>query len=200
MDRSYQYNSTALDQVEKPIIETSLRIGRLNDTIASGTPQADALVAPELLTVMAGGQGSGLRMTEAEIARIIGGRSKWETLKASIQKWSLDPESANSITADQRQQIRSLLKTANDKLLIKREIIDDARNSMIDAVSVDAHRRILSTTKSRITAVDTGDAGDTGGRGGGKIRFRSSDGQILEVDAARWADVLKRDPKAQRIN
>jgi len=34
-------------------------LGRLQDTLDQQSPQADALIAPELLTVMAGGQGSG---------------------------------------------------------------------------------------------------------------------------------------------
>jgi hypothetical protein len=60
------------------------RFGRLRDTLNQKSPQADALVAPELLTVIAGGQGSGLRMNEAEIARSVGGRSHLEDLKAAL--------------------------------------------------------------------------------------------------------------------
>ena len=36
---------------------------------------------------MAGGQGNGLRMNEAEISRIVGGRTNWESFKAKLGAW-----------------------------------------------------------------------------------------------------------------
>jgi hypothetical protein len=163
-DRSYQFTSKQLDDVSKPVSEAVARLGRLQDTLAQNTPQADALVAPELLTVMAGGQGSGLRMNEAEISRIVGGRSNWETLKAAINKWSLDPSKANSITPAQRQQIRSLVGVVANKLQAKRQILDDARQNLINSTSPDDHRRIMFDTRQKLTAIDS-QAGNAPGNG-----------------------------------
>src|SRR5206468_8059601 len=100
---------TNLAAWEKPVNERAERIGRLADTLNQGTTQAYALLAPELLTVMAGGQGSGLRMNEAEISRIIGGKSKWEQLRGRLQEWSTDPTKASNITPEQVRQIRGLV-------------------------------------------------------------------------------------------
>ena len=132
-DKSFQYNQGELDKLTNPISQLTMRMGRMQDTINQGSPQADALVGPELLTVMAGGQGSGLRMNEAEIARVVGGRSNWESLKANINKWQLDPSKANSITADQRQQIRALVKTVSDKLNSKQEILNQAAGDLVNS-------------------------------------------------------------------
>lgn len=161
-DRSFQYNNSALDKVATPIDQAQGRLGRLNDAIAQNSPQADALIAPELLSVMAGGAGSGLRMNEAEISRIVGGRSKWESLKAAINQWSTDPSKANSITPEQRQQIRALVKTVQDKLNAKQQIIDESRNSLIDADDPKEHRRIVSETKKQLDAIDAGEGGNAG--------------------------------------
>ena len=163
MDRSYQYNNSALDKVATPVDQAVQRLGRLNDAIAQNTPQADALVGPELLSVMAGGAGSGLRMNEAEISRIVGGRSKWETLKADINQWALDPKKANSITPEQRQQVRALTKTVQDKLNAKQRIIDDARNSLIGANDPTEHRRIVAESKKKLDAIDGGGSESGGG-------------------------------------
>jgi hypothetical protein len=157
-DRSYQATSAQLDRVQTPIDQTVQRLGRLQDTLNQNTPQADALVAPELLSVMAGGVGSGVRMNEAEIARIVGGRSKWETLKASINQWSLDPKSARSITPEQQQEIHALTQTVHDKLTAKQKILDDARQELIDSDDPKDHRRILADTHQKLTAVDNGEA------------------------------------------
>lgn len=161
LDRSYQFNSTQLEKLSQPIDAAVLRMGRLQDTLNQNTPQADALVAPELLTVMAGGQGSGLRMNEAEIARIVGGRSNWESLKAAVNKWSLDPKTANSITPAQRQQIRSLVAAVQQKLTAKQGILDQAHEDLINATDVSGHRRVVAGARSRMTAIDQGESGAT---------------------------------------
>lgn len=158
-DKSFQYNNTALDKVAAPLDQINQRMGRLQDTLSQNTPQADALVAPELLSVMSGGAGSGLRMNEAEISRIVGGRSNWESLKAAVNKWSLDPKEALSITPEQRKEIRALAKTVQDKLIQKEKIIDESRNALIDTDDPKEHRRIVADTKKKLDQIDSGEGG-----------------------------------------
>jgi hypothetical protein len=153
-DKSYQFASAQLDKMKVPIDTLVTRLGRLNDTIGQNTPQADALVGPELLTVMAGGAGSGLRMNEAEIARVVGGRSKWQDLEAAINKWRLDPKAARSVTPEQQQQIGALLKTVNDKVVAKQGILDDARQELIASDDPKEHRRIVADANKKLTEID----------------------------------------------
>jgi hypothetical protein len=169
LDRSYQFNSTQLEKLSQPVDDAVRRMGRLQDTLNQNSPQADALVAPELLTVMAGGQGSGLRMNEAEIARIVGGRSNWESLKAAVNKWSLDPKTANSITPAQRQQIRALVSTVQQRLTQKQSVLDSAHEDLINATDVSGHRRVVSGARSKMTAID---------QGGGQIQVTDPQGGI----------------------
>lgn len=157
-DKSYQLQSTRLDKLRQPVEQINQRIGRLNDTMSQKSPQADALVAPELLTIMAGGQGSGLRMNESEIARIVGGRSAWENLKASIQHWSTNPDAARSITADQDKQIRSLVGAVQQKLVKKQAILDGAEDSLLNSDDPKDHRKILAEARKQLDAIDAGGA------------------------------------------
>lgn len=150
--QSYQFHAAELDKLATPVTQIQERIQRLNDTLAQGTPQADALVAPELLTVMSGGQGSGLRMNEAEISRIVGGRSKWEDLKAAVNKWSLDPTKANSITPEQRQEIHNLAGTVTQRANEKLGIIMNARSALAGASGPEQHRVILADTTNKLGA------------------------------------------------
>ena len=156
LDKSYQYNQGRLDKIRAPIDTLATRFGRLQDTINQNSPQADALVAPELLSVMAGGQGSGLRMNEAEIARIVGGRSKWQDLQAAVNKWSTNPQSANSITPDQRAQIRALVSTVGQKITAKQAVISQGGDGLLDAPDVQTHRKILADVQNKLDAVDNG--------------------------------------------
>lgn len=188
-DRSYQFTSGQLDKAQTPIDLTVSRLGRLEDTINENTPQADALVAPELLTVMAGGQGSGLRMNEAEIARIVGGRSNWETLKASVNKWNLDPATAVSITPAQRQQVRSLFRAVQKKLLAKQSALNDARQRLIYSDDPTEHRRILANTRQSLSDIDA--------RSDAPIRYTEGE-NAWDIPKDEVPGFEKRHPNAKR--
>jgi hypothetical protein len=149
------------------------------ETINQNSPQADALIAPELLTVMAGGQGSGMRMNEAEIARIIGGRSKWESLKSSINQWSADPTKANSILPEQRNQIRSLIDAVNKKYQDRLDVVGDARYKLINATDPEEHKKIYGDLKKKLSSV--GGAKDESSPAQGKRTIKLADGtEIIE--------------------
>ena len=156
LDKSYQFNSTQLEKLEKPLDDLSQRIGRLKDTINQTTPQADALIAPEMLTVMAGGQGSGMRMNEAEISRIVGGRSNMESIKAALNKWQADPTKALSVTPEQRRQMKALVEQVDNKLTMKKQIIDQANQDMTGVNNVEGHRKIIADAKKKLTEIDSG--------------------------------------------
>jgi len=169
-DRSYEFNSKQLTALATPIDTAVSRLGRLQDTLAQNSPQADALIAPELLTVMAGGQGSGLRMNEAEISRIVGGRSNWQSLQAAANRWSLDPSTANSITPSQRQQIRALVREVSRKLTAKQKILSDAQQGLISVDDPKAHRQIIAGAKQQLNAIDSG--------GSGSFQVTAPDGSV----------------------
>lgn len=157
-DKNYQFESKRVDAFGKPIEDMAGRFGRLVDTVNQRTPQADALIAPELLTVMAGGQGSGLRMNEAEIARIVGGRTNAESLKAALNKWQLDPSKGLSVTEPQRQQIQALIQTVNTKLQQKLQVLDAARQALVNTDDPHEMKRITADTHKKLTDIDNGGA------------------------------------------
>jgi hypothetical protein len=158
-DKSYQFNTAQLDKVGQPIEQAIMRFGRLQDTVNQATPQADALIAPELLTVMAGGAGSGLRMNEAEISRIVGGRSNFESLKAALNKWQLDPSKALSITPAQRGQIRQLMGEVYGKLQQKQDVLDKAREDLVNESDPIEHRKIVTGARLKLSQIDMGQGG-----------------------------------------
>lgn len=154
-DRSYQFHSTRIDKLRAPIEQKMERISRLEDTLDQGTPQADALVAPELLSVMAGGQGSGLRMNEAEIARIVGGRDKWQDLKAKLDAYRLDPNKGFAITPEQRQQVRALFDAVKERTSKKMAAIDEESANLINTDDAHEHRKIYNRLQQRLNEADS---------------------------------------------
>jgi hypothetical protein len=162
-DKSYQFNVGELNTLGKPITDRVARLSTLQDTINQTTPQADALVAPELLTVMAGGAGSGLRLNESEIARIVGGRTNWESIKAAANKWQLNPSKGLSVTPAQRGQIRALIQAVQGKLQQKQGILDQAQQDLINSDDPKEHRRIVARARQQMTAIDQTQSGAESG-------------------------------------
>jgi hypothetical protein len=157
LDRSYNKEVSRMDSIAKPVLDRADRLQRLKISLDAQSPQADALIAPELLTAMAGGQGSGLRMNEAEIARIVGGRSKLESLKASLNQWSLDPSKALSITPDQRMQVRALVEKMSAKVDAKVAAVQRAHRGLIDAPDVNTQRNVSDALAKELSDIDTRD-------------------------------------------
>jgi hypothetical protein len=129
---------------------------------------------------MSGGQGSGLRMNEAEISRIVGGRSHWQDLQAAIQKWSTNPATANSITEDQRGQIRALADTVGNKLSQQLQTINEARNGLAGTNDPMQHRQILNQAQQKLAALNTPAQRGTG-NAPGTVKLQAPDGSVRYV-------------------
>ena len=153
LDKSYEFHTSKIAAIAKPIQDRLDRIDRLKTSLEQNDPQADALVAPELLTVMAGGQGSGLRMNEAEISRIVGGRNNWESLKSKAMAWQTDPKQPFLITPEQRVQVKALVDAMDSKLQAKQDAIGKAQSDLVDAQDVQTHRRIYSNLQNKLLDV-----------------------------------------------
>ena len=154
VEESYGRNTALIEKQRQPIDAQVQRLGRLNDTINQGNPQADSLIAPELLSVMAGGQGSGLRMNEAEISRIVGGRNQWQSLKAKLMAYQADPTKPFSFTDIQRQETRALLGVVTQKLNQKEDLLNSAQQTVATSQDPLEHRQAVSNLQQQLTAID----------------------------------------------
>lgn len=205
VDQSYNKSTSDLDKYGKPIDDGIARFARLRDTINQKSAQADSLIAPELLTVMAGGMGSGLRMNEAEIARVVGGRDKWESLKAKINQWK--PGGGLSVTDSQRDQINKLVKVVYQKLQQKRATLDDALDKLRNSEDVKEHRGIVSDARKSLTAIDEGNAPGGpltpppggGASAGDMVQVKLKDGRIGPVHRTRLQEFLNKNPGSSEV-
>ena len=104
----YKTAVTELDKAEAPFASHVSSLNDLDAALAARTPEADTLIGPLVLKSTISGQGTGFRMTRAEIENVVGGRSKWQSLQAAAQKWATNPKDALSITEEQRSELRDL--------------------------------------------------------------------------------------------
>jgi len=154
-DRGYQFNSTQLEKIRTPIDALSTRMSTLTQNTNFHTPQADALLAPEILSVVAGGSGSGLRMNQAELDRIMGGATKWTQLQTALNKWSTDPQHA-TFTDEQRNQMRQIVGAIQSKVTAQQTILEDGEQKLIDAKDRTEQRQVVANTRKLIDAVNNG--------------------------------------------
>ena len=127
---------------------------------------------------MAGGQGSGLRMNEAEISRIVGGRTHWEDLKAKIGAWQLDPSKGFALTPAQRQQVQALLNARVGRLRQQQQVLDDAGDQLIGATSPQQHRQIYNSAQKKLSVAMSDSVGSAAT---GTVRMRAPNGQEQDV-------------------
>lgn len=178
-DRSVLASQRELDLAGKPLLDQAARIAKLNDTLSQGNLQADSLVGPELLMAAAGGPG--FRMNEAEIARAVGGRTEWETLKAKLQKWNTDPNKARSLTPAQQGQIQKLVSTFAQRINDKQEILNSAYSTILGSENPRDHQRAVIDAKKALVASDLGPG--LAPAPGTMVKMKAPNGQVTEVAA-----------------
>ena len=143
LGQGYDYANNFINQKMQPLQQLSQRASRLASTLQQANPQADSLIAPELLSIAAGGPGSGLRMNEAEIERILGGATKWTQLQQNLNKWSIDPAKAQ-IPPDQRAQIQKLVNYIQSQARDQLNIGLNAQQKLITAKSLDDYHKTIT--------------------------------------------------------
>lgn len=155
-DKSYQFNSGQLEKERTPIEASMQKISGALTNLNLKSPQADALLAPQILSLTAGGAGSGLRMNEAEISRILGGRTAWETLQATLNKYSADPTHVQ-IPEAQRAQMQQIVQAAQQKGTLKQQILESGEGKLVNSDDPKDHRMTVTETKKLLDAVDRGE-------------------------------------------
>lgn len=169
LDRSYQSNVNELNKVHAPIAAQMDRFDKLLTTMRQQTPSSDALVAPELLSAVAGGQGSGVRITKGELDSLGGARSHWQSLQAALNKWQSDPSKALLLTPEQRADMGTLVSTLRGKAAQRITQINGARQQLIDAQDPTEHRNIMAGLQRDMNPTDDTAPPDTGGGGTGFV-------------------------------
>ncbi len=165
--QSYKLHNDELDKLGKPIDEVATKVGDLRDLIAtgdSGNPQAWANVPAKVLSLTAGGQGSGLRMSTALLDQELGGAGKWAQLQGAFQAWNPDPKNASKISDAQKAQFRAILNAAEKRVQARQDIVNQGRQDLIDAKDINGHRSVVLGTRNKLAAADRA----AGGQGGGQ--------------------------------
>jgi hypothetical protein len=112
------------------------RVDRAQKVLASPNFLADAIAAPEVLQIMAGGMGSGLRMTDAELNRVNAAQTKLDQIRGKLAKWDILPgQEKVTIQADMRKQMTDLVNVVQQARQRHDSLIQDTLLELEDAKS-----------------------------------------------------------------
>jgi hypothetical protein len=184
--------SGRIDSLSNPIKQRMTRLDTINDVLGQGTAAADAIAAPEFLSAVVGGMGSGLRMNEAEISRVVGGRDAWQSLKAALQK--VTPGSGQSLTPVQRQQMQAIASALQEKATQAVSDLDDARANLYNAKTESEVRQLYAGAQSKLTGTfggkqNTGKpsgAGPQGTAADGTTVWQMQDGSVQDASGNKY--------------
>lgn len=180
-DRQLQtVHDRAISEIDKwaqPVESQISAIRELSLPLNHPSPEGDRLIAPLVIKATISGQGSGFRMTRAEIENVVGGRSKWETLRAALQQWNPDNGQALSITDDQRADLKKLVKGIRDKATKLSRQITDARHSIDDATDSKVINKARTRLFEDLQSMDDEEGGSTTSGGTGKRIVYGMDGK-----------------------
>ena len=182
--QSWDKHMKMIETVGKPVADRMERLVRLEDSLHSKTGVADSVIAPELMTAMAGGAGSGVRITNAEINAVLHGRSTIENFKGMLQKI----QNGQAITPEQRQQMLDLVGVVKNKVSQKSDAIQAAREALGNVADPQEHNRIYTGLQKSLAAIDSG-GGSSAQVGGGLVSMVAPDGRPLQVPAEKVAEL-----------
>jgi len=148
---TYNQISSRIEAIAKPIEERRANLQKIVDTLNTKNAVADSLVAPELLTAMAGGAGSGIRINEAEIKRVLGARSTLDDVRAMLMK----VQSGETVTENVRNQINQLVGLVKGKIDRKVEVINKYRQALAKSDSIESHRQLFADMNEQLGGIDT---------------------------------------------
>lgn len=143
---------------EQTKLDTDLeRVDRAETVLSSPNFLADAVAAPEVLQIMAGGMGSGLRMTDAELNRVNSAQNKLDQLKAGLAKWGIG--APKTLQDDIRKNMKDLIETVRKARERKAAIMEQTITDLDAATTQEQVDRIHSqywTAKRNAGKTSTG--------------------------------------------
>lgn len=151
----YASQQAAVDRIRTPIAQQMERAVRALDSLENPSMVSDAVVAPEFLTVIAGGFGTGLRMSEAELSRINMSQNRWDQLRAEFNKWRTGSEPV--IQPAMREEMKKILTLAMNRAEKKLSLYDDYLAQMAKATSTDEIKELAAKMRKDDTKLTSGD-------------------------------------------
>jgi hypothetical protein len=188
LDREVNQYGKPFDEIAKGADGQLDKILDAEKMIAGGAIE-QALGVPKILTALVSGQGSGVRITQAELASITKARGIGGDVEGFFNRIS----GQGTLTAAQKQQMQSILQDVRERIVQKKMIARTVTDEMQTATSREG---VLAAAKKGRDGLDA-HAAQGGARSGGTIRYTSGS-TVYNIPASQEAEFLKDHPGATK--
>jgi hypothetical protein len=160
---AYDRANTELNKTAAPFEDQMKNLQAAEEVLNERSPSGDAHVAPMLLKALVAGQGSGFRMTKAEIDQVQNARTKWQSMEAAMRKYSANPGDALFFDDAQRKDFLHLVQTMRKATERHLEPMEKARRD-IDSLDSprDIQKRVSDMHHERAQPTTKDDSADAG--------------------------------------
>jgi hypothetical protein len=145
----------------------------------NGNAESQGLGIPKVLTALVGGQGTGVRITQAELTSIAHARGLSGDVEGTLNKLA----GKGALSAEQQRQLTSILDDVKNRLVQKQAIAKEAVDNINSA-----------STRSQIVAADKAARQKLSDMetAGGSIQVKAPDGSVHAFDSQAQADAFKK--------
>ena len=151
---------TELEREDAALAKDIERVDRAVFLLKNKSFAADAVAAPEFLQIVAGGMGSGLRMTDAELRRVNEAQNKFDQWRGQVAKWNPvnwgTPEGV-TIQDDMRKTMAGVMKDVE----AARRRHDDLKNETLHRIGeskseeeADSYQSKYWRDKTKVSSMD----------------------------------------------
>jgi len=113
---------------ESAVSSANTQLEKIADARAmiNGNAEAQALGVPKVLTALVSGQGSGVRITQAELNMIAHARG----IQGDFEGWMNKVSGKGALTDEQKRQLSGVLDDAKQRIIVKQQIANDTLDRM----------------------------------------------------------------------
>lgn len=147
---------------QKAVDGASAQLEKIDDAtnMIRGNAEAQGLGIPKVLTALVGGQGTGVRITQAELTQIAHSRGLQGDFEGTLNKW----EGKGALSHEQQSQLVSILNEVRQRIIQKQAIHAAALDTINSATSRDQIIQADKDARDQVTALENSAGQQQGGK------------------------------------
>ncbi len=146
---------------QKGVDTAGAQLEKIEDArnMINGNAEAQGLGIPKVLTALVGGQGTGVRITQAELQSIAHARGLQGDFEGTLNKW----EGKGALSRAQQQQLTQIMDDVRQRIVQKQAIHAGALDTINSASTREQIIQADKDARDKITALENG-IGQQGGK------------------------------------
>jgi len=148
---------------QKSLDASNSQLEKIADARAmiNGNAEAQGLGVPKVLTALVGGQGTGVRITQAELTSIAHARGLSGDVEGTLSKWA----GKGALTGEQQKQLTQIMDDVKARLLQKQQIASGTLDTINGASSRDEIIAADKSARQQFASLENGGTQSSGGSG-----------------------------------